>query len=422
MKKWLFLTCLYLSTELNALTIEAALENFVKTYPGIQANYQDVRAAASRIDFARSGYRPTAYTYGSIGLAQYTRESDRKVLRAPKLLGIAANQPLYRGGRTLAAVREAKLDLVTEELSYQQEMDRLLLETASLYIDALHGQEILKATLNNQKCLQHELNVVHDRYKEGDVTSTDLAQARSRLAGSEANVIESRRNLRSTKAELERFIGIEVGTLELPKFHLEIPPNQQVFIQKTLSQNKELAAQMARWESAQQAYQRIKGELYPEVNFDAYAQHNRDQSIRHEYAQEIVAEINLTMPLYQGGRVCSRLREVSALVRKEILIYQEMEKILKQNCIQAWENYEAAKFQINVFKVQLEAAEIALKGVQEEESAGMRTVLDILNAEYEVLNAKVNLIDAHRNCFIAELEIMHLLSNLYERFFCASTS
>lgn len=417
--RYLLLICCLLETSLSALTLNQALERFVVTYPGLQANYQTVLAASNRIDVARSGYKPTIYSYGSIGIAHYTRSSDRSANRIPKMMGIAASQPLYRGGRTVAAIKGTQYAYLSQELSYEEELDSLLLETATLYIDVLREQEILKATLNNRDYIQRELKVVEDRFKVGDVTRTDLAQAKSRLAGAEAQVIESRGNLRSIKAELERLIDLEVNVLEFPKPSLDIPCNESLFIHEALRKNKELSAQMARYASAQQAYLQIKGELYPELDLDGYIQHNRDQSIRHEYANEIVAEFNLTIPLYQAGRVQARMREAAALSQREGLIYQELEKFLRQKCVQAWENYETAKCQINAFQVQLETAEIALKGVQDEESAGLRTVLDVLNAEFEVLNAKVNVIDAHRNQFVAELEILHHLSSLYERFFCA---
>jgi len=415
--RYFLFACCFLTTSLNALSLEQALESFIATYPGLHADYQTVLAASNRIDVARSGYKPTVYSYGAIGVARYTRKTDRSVSRIPKTIGIAASQPLYKGGRTVAAIKGTQYAYLSQELSYQEELDRLLLETATLYIDVLREQEILKATLTNKECIQSELNVINDRFKVGDVTRTDLAQAKSRLAGAEAQVIESRGNLRSIKAELERLINQEATQLEFPKRTINMPGSEAIFICEALRKNKELAAQMARYGSAQQAYFQIKGELYPELDLDGYIQHNRDQSFRHEYANEIVAEFNLTVPLYQAGRVHAKMREAAALSQREGLIYQELEKFLRQKCIQAWENYETAKCQINAYQVQFETAEIALKGVQDEESAGLRTILDVLNAEFEVLNAKVNLIDAHRDQFVAELEILHQLSSLYEHFF-----
>ncbi|WP_059360391.1 TolC family outer membrane protein [Parachlamydia acanthamoebae] len=407
---------LLIKTSVFALTLTEALEHFVATYPGIQAQYQNVRAAENRIDVARSGYRPTVYSYGEIGVARYTRSSDRSVFRTPKAIGISASQPLYRGGRTIAAIKGSKYAYLAQELSYEEEMEQQLLETATLYIDVLREQEILKANLNNEEYLKKELQVVTDRFKLGDVTRTDLAQAKSRFAGAQAQVIQSRGNLTSIKAELERLISQKVSTLEFPEFTPNLPKNVEAFCEKALAQNKELAAQLARYHAAIQVYREIKGEQYPELDLDSWIQHNRDQAIPHEYTNEIVAELSFTIPLYQAGRVKARMREAAALAQKEWLIYLEIEKFIRQYCVQAWENLETSKFQITAYKTQLETAEVALKGVQEEESAGMRTILDILNAEFEVLYAKVNLIDARRDQFVAELEILHLLSNLFTQF------
>lgn len=419
MKRFVFYVLLSLSLELHCLTLEEALSKFTASYPGIFADYESVIAAIERIDQARSGARPNVYALGQLGTAQLNSSIlDRTFHRYPRSATFNVTQPVYRGGRTVAAVRRTTQDYIKEMYGYEEAVGRLLLETATVYMDVLKEEEILKANESTLTFLTRELKAVEDRFNVGDVTQTDLYQSKSRVAGAEARVTESKGRVAVERAVLERLTGVGDEPLVYPSFEPEMPSSEPDLILRVRNMNKEYKAFSSSYNAAQAFVKEIRGEMLPELTLDGYAQHNRDQTIAGEYANEVVAEFNLTLPIYTAGLPEARMREAEAQARREYFLLEELERSLRERSVRAWQALVTFESQITSFESQVEATRVALEGVKQEESAGLRTILDVLNAEAEALNARVNLIEATRNKFIAELEILQLQSLLYNRYFC----
>jgi outer membrane protein len=414
----LLLLALAFCLSLDAFTLQEALKNALISYPGLKAEYQDVTIAAARVDFARSYYRPTILSRGDAGdLRIYDSFTDTKTKLYPKIVEANITQPLYRGGRTVSGIRRAKHVFLSEKYFYCDERDALLVDTATRYIDALREQEVLKANQNNQEYLARELKAVQDRFDVGDVTETDLYQSKARLAGADARVTESLGRKSVALAELEKLTGQRGDDLTFPEYLSQLPTSQEDLTLLVLQQNRQLKAQEEIYLAAAQAFLEVRGELYPELHFEGRIIHTKDLLIRGEFSNEISSFLHLTIPLYQAGRVYARLREAAAVVRKEKWLYEELYLDLRKRSVQAWEAWITSKSQMESFEFQIKANKVALAGVKLEESAGLRTVLDILNAELEVLNATVEYINARRNKFVSELAIFQLLSAVYSQFF-----
>lgn len=400
------------SLGLSAISLNEAVDRALQNYPGIHADYQNVRAASARIDLARSGYKPEIYMEVSAQAFQKKGNAAGLYRLDPQGLGVFVNQPLYRGGRTMAAIRGAKYDYCAQERLYEEEVQLLILETATLYVEILKEQAVLRANQNNHAYLTQVLRSVQERFDHGDATQTDLQQSKSRLIGAEAQLLESENRVCSLKVSLERYIGAPVDNLErFPDFD-DLPASLDDLICQTYEKNNEYLAQHYLYCTSWQNFREIRGEFNPEVSLNSYALGSLGKAAHGELAYELAAELNIQIPLYQAGRVSSRLKEAAALASREYLLYQELGKVLKERCTQAWNERETARCQIRSFESQLETTKIALDAVSLEEGAGMRTVIDVLDAKLEVLQAEVDLIDSYRNKFVAELEFLHLISGL----------
>ncbi|HEY4831808.1 MAG TPA: TolC family protein [Waddliaceae bacterium] len=406
---YLFIFALLINcSQLKALTLSEAVTLALDSYPGLQANYQDVNAASARIDFAYSGYKPDIFIDARPQVV-VRRHSSKSY---PASASINFIQPLYRGGRTTAAILGATYEYHSQDFLYEEDVQRLILEIASLYVEILKEQAVLKANQNNLSYLEKALKTYQERFDFGDVTQTDLHQSKSRLIGAQASVTESENRISSLKAALEHFIGTNIDQMEMcPSFN-GLPESSDKLLGQTLAQNKEYLAQKYLYCAAWQKYREIKGEKYPELYFNSYAQASKDDFWGGRNSNEAAAELNLVVPLYQAERVCAKLREAAAFAKKQYFLYQKLERELKKCCIQAWNDRATAKSQIEFYEAQIKTAKVALDGVTKEESTGLRTVVDVLDAELEVLLAEVNLIDSERDRFIAELEMLHLLGQL----------
>src|ERR1700733_8672481 len=138
---YLFIFALLINcSQLKALTLSEAVTLALDSYPGLQANYQDVNAASARIDFAYSGYKPDIFIDARPQVV-VRRHSSKSY---PASASINFIQPLYRGGRTTAAILGATYEYHSQDFLYEEDVQRLILEIASLYVEILKEQAVLK--------------------------------------------------------------------------------------------------------------------------------------------------------------------------------------------------------------------------------------------------------------------------------------
>ena len=123
-------------------------------------------------------------------------------------------------------------------------------------------------------------------------------------------------------------------------------------------------------------------------------------------------KVALSIPLYQKGAVYSRLREARQDVGKSALDMDKVKRDAEEIATKAWESVQTARARIKSFTSQIKASDIALEGVQREASVGSRTVLDVLDAEQELLDAKVNLVRAQRDDVVASYELLEATGGL----------
>jgi outer membrane protein len=156
----------------------------------------------------------------------------------------------------------------------------------------------------------------------------------------------------------------------------------------------------------------VRGELRPTVTLQGAvsASHGASDSSSESNTASISA--NVSVPLYQSGAVYSRLRASKHTAAQRRLEVDVARKQARESSLQAWENLNSARAQIVSIKDQINAAQVALEGVQREAQVGSRTVLDVLDAEQELLDARVNLVTAERDEKVAAFTLFASLGQL----------
>ena len=114
----------------------------------------------------------------------------------------------------------------------------------------------------------------------------------------------------------------------------------------------------------------------------------------------------LSLPIYQQGFVSSQVREAKQLLSQRRLQLDEARRTAEQDAVAAYEALATARAQILAFQAQVDSAQIALEGVRQENAVGARTVLDVLDAEQELLDAQVSLVGAQRDEIVAGFQVL----------------
>jgi outer membrane protein len=417
--------CLAMASVAMADTIEKALVQAYQNNPQINAQRAAVRATDENIPQALSGYRPrisatatygaqyidsTTTTRGTTGATATTRQHG---WNDPRTVGTTLTQTLFNGFQTGNRTRQAESQVSAARETLRVIEQTVLLDAATAYMNVLRDTATLELQRRNVEVIQEQLRQTRDRFNVGEVTRTDVAQAESRVAAAQSQMLAAQSNLATSKAAYRRIIGVDPGRLSAgtPVDRLS-PRTLDLAIAQGQAENPSVTAAEYGVDVAALQVKVNEGSLYPTVTVQASAQQNYDTSVlsSKQFTGAVVGQI--TVPLYQGGSEYALIRQAKETVGQRRLELAQNRDQARANVVQAWAQLEAAKAQIEATKAQVAAAEIALNGVREEARVGQRTTLDVLNAQQELVNARVALVTAQRDRVVASYTLLSAVGRL----------
>ena len=370
----------------HAQTLEEALAAAYANNPTLLAQRAKLRATDEKVVQALSKWRPTVEMVGDAGTSQIESNvaTNQRQFRDPRSLSFTLDQDLYRGGRTMAATREAENTVKAERARLLVVEQSVLRDAATAFVDVVRNQAVLELNIKNEQRLARQLEATRDRFRVGDDTRTDVSQAESRLSSSRADRLQAQGDLEISRAVYRTLVGEAPGVI---------------------------AADFDARASADDADE-VRGELLPTVSLEGSAKRAFDTAGEESRVDTLAATVTLTVPLYQSGAVYSRLREARQTLGRRRLLIDEARRAAAESATRAWESLQTSRAQIEAFKAAIEAAEIALEGVEREASVGSRTVLDVLDAEQELLDASVSYVSAERDEMAAIFDLKVALGHM----------
>jgi TolC family type I secretion outer membrane protein len=393
--------------------LAAALVSAYQNNPELDSQRFALKVTDEDYAVARSGWRPQVSLEGTIGQI----DSDRDALgiqstRDPQTASINLQQPLYRGGRTIAEQDYAMNNILRGRAVLKDTEQKVLLDAVTAYMGVYQALEVLKLNEKNEEVLKQNLQATKDRFDAGEVTLTDTAQAESRFSTAIANTTRARGEYASARATYVRIIRSEPTVITKPVVTLTMPASLEEASDTAQQESpKVLASDLAR-QAALNLVERQKGLIRPELRFEAQGQSAKDNNSLGGEENTIASTLRLSIPLYQSGAEYARIRAAQQTAAQQRVAVLNEQNTAVENVVLAWSSLETANSQIESLGDAIHAAEVALDGVQQEAVVGARTVLDVLDAEQELLNARVNLVRADRDKIVAQYTVLAAIGQL----------
>lgn len=405
------------SSSAYAETLAEALVSAYTTNPTLEAQRARLRAADEQVPQALSNWRPTVKLSGDAGRSnsffnQTPFTSYGTTISSPNDVSIQITQPIYRGGRTVAQTKQAEATVQAERALLEVTEQSVLQNVITAYMNVVQNKAVLELSINNEQVLQRQLDATNDRFRVGEVTRTDVAQAESRLSAAHADRTQAEGNLRTAVANYITNVGHAPINLVAPGPVAGLPGSLEEASQTALLNNPNILNAQYTYDASSYGIDLIAGELLPSVTFTGTASKNYDAYGPESYQRVYLATVNLTVPLYQQGQEYSRLRAQKHTAGQYRIDVDVARRDIVESVTVAWQALQTARARIASYTDQIKAAEVALEGVQRESQVGSRTVLDVLNAEQELLNARVNLVQAQHDETVAEYQVKGTLGQL----------
>lgn len=397
---------------------ESLVDAMISAYlanPALNAARSGQMATDEEVARARSGWRPSISANAETNFQTVNTSpastSDGEVY--PKSYGFTLTQPIFRGFRTWNSVRQAEATVRAGQQDLKAVEQTTLLNAATTYMNVVRDQAIVRLRRNNVKVLTEQLNATEDRFDVGEVTKTDVAQSRARQAGSVSDLSLAEGNLKSSRAAYEEVIGHPPSRLFKPAGLAHALPNTlTAALEVGLEENPQIIAAVFRTKASRHAVDTVRGELLPEVSLQASYQKSFDTSSFVDDREVTTVTGRVTVPLYQAGEVSARIRQSKHVYHQRQDELQDARNKVRSAVVSAWSQLQAVRAQLKSDQTQVGATQTALTGVKEEERVGQRTVLDVLDAQQELLNSQVSLETTRRDLVVASFNLLSSVGRL----------
>ncbi|QNM82595.1 TolC family outer membrane protein [Sphingomonas sabuli] len=400
-------------------TLRQALVAAYRTNPTLMAEREQLRATDANVAIARAAGRPQVV--GTVGV-------NRNLTRSGIILqqqgddhnislsgGVDLNVPLYSGGRVKNSVRAAKTRVEAGRATLDAVEGDVFTEAVAAYMDVIRDRAIVELNQNNVRVLSTNLEATSDRFEIGDVTRTDVAQSQARLELARSNLATAGARLATSVENYKRVIGEAPDALAPPDPLPPLPATPEEAVRIALVNNPDLFAVNQQAVAAGYDVRVARSQRLPTIGASASGDYINQLTgdtgpfVTDRSGTATSVAISGSIPIYQGGEPAARIRRAQALEGQVLEQVIGVERAVVANTRAAFASYRAALQAIESSNEAVSATELALEGNRAELSVGTRDVLDLLNAEQELLNAQVTLVSSRRDAYVAGFQLLNAM-------------
>ena len=296
-------------------------------------------------------------------------------------------------------------------LSLEQQV---LIRAVAAFFNVRQASETVALRQNNLRLLTEEMRAAKDRFEVGEVTRTDVALAEARLAQARSGLATAQGDLLQAQAEYTAVTGRSPGQLAPPPRLPKLINNIDAAISQAVRRHPDMDAAQRLVSQTELLIKAATADLDPTLSLTGQLS-STEQLSSSSFSSSGTVGLNLSGPIYRGGRLSSLVRQARAQRDAQRGNLHNVRHVVQQNVRNALANVASTTASIEASQEQIRAARVAFRGVREEATLGARTTLDVLDAEQELLNAQAALITAEAQQYIAAYTVLQSIGRLTAR-------
>jgi outer membrane protein len=395
-------------------TLRDALVSAYHTNPTLTGQRESLKATDATVAIARAAGRPLVTS--TVGL---NRDLSRSGIldtsgKGPTLsAGVDLSYPLYNGGSVKNSVKAAQTRVEAGRATLRAVEGDVFVLAVTAYMDVIRDRAIVELNANNVKVLETNLEATRDRFQIGDLTRTDVAQSEARLQLGRSQLADAQGQQATSEATYRQVIGHAPGQLAPPPPLPPLPATPDEAVRIGLANNPDLIAVTRGARAAGYDVRVAEAGRLPTLSGVLSGTYINELGgstggFPHTGSQLTIG-LNARVPIFQGGLPAARTRQAQAFEGQALEQVVGTERAVVQTNRAAFADYDAAQKQIQAQTVAVQANELALEGTRAEQSVGTRTILDVLNAEQELLNSQVALVRAKHDSYVDGFALLNAM-------------
>jgi outer membrane protein len=398
----------------HADTLQEALTAAYRNNPTLAAARAGQRATDESVPIQKAQGRPSLDA--SSQYLEFVKQASDSFINPDRLATANLNLavPLYSGGAVKNGIRGAEARVSAGRADLRATESSIFSQTVAAYMDVLRGQALVGLQANQVDVLGVNLQATSDRFEIGDLTRTDVAQSQARLALAQSDLRTAQANLINARETYAQLTGMPADDLQppppLPGFPASVDEAEDI----ALAQNPDIVSAKERARASGFDVDVAGAGRLPRVSVFSGGTYNNylgtlgtgGATGAPQTTTAVQVGIRLDMPLFQGGLPAAQRRQAQAREAAALEQVVAAERAVVAQVRSAWSSWQAASAVIQSAQSAVDAATLSLEGVRAENTIGNRTILDTLNAEQELLNARVQLVTARRNAYVAGFTLL----------------
>lgn len=408
----LTLAPLFFASAAHADTLEEALAAAYRNNPNLEDARLAVRSAREDSSQAFSGYMPQLGLTTTYGVRTVETETTgffgpqvSETNLTPATGSVVLQQQLYTGGRRDGQVRAARAGVEGARHGLRATEQDVLLAAIDAYISVQRDERILLLRREHVDSLTRQLAGARRRLEVGEVSRTDVAQSQTRLAGARASLARAEADLASSRARYELVVGEPPNALE-PVEPPRVPTALDTAVREAEERHPDILRAVSDRRIAQARIEIERSALRPQVSIVGRYDHTEESSMENDRSDGASAVAQVSVPLFEGGYARSRVRQGEINVDRAEARIEGRRREIVASVISAWNNLAAGQDIVAAAQEQVAAADLAVEGAERERGLGLRSTLDVLNAEEERRNAQVALARAEADATFASFALL----------------
>ena len=392
-----------------------ALALAYQTNPRLLAARRQLAQTDEQVPQALSGWRPHVTVTGSLGGALFDDNTDAAhdpERRSPQDYELKLSQNIYTSGQIRAQTQRAEAEVRAGRADLRSTEAAVLLAAAAAYLDVVRDRAVVALDAHQVSVQRDTVQASGVELAAGGLAPADLGQARARLGTAMAQLAAAQSMLAQSEAAFEHQVGEPPGQLATTAHLLAsplvvLPPSRERAVAVALESNPDVASARASLEASRHGVDVERSNLLPHFSLNGLFARLRDTEIQKLNQRDNAAQVTLdvSVPLYQGGGEYSRIRAAKEMTYRLGDMLEEARRQARQSAASAWDQLAAARRRLAGEQDAIAGNRVAVRGYAQQQRAGVRTLLDVLVTQQDLLASEVAAVSAEHDVLVAGLEV-----------------
>lgn len=397
-----------------AESLQEAIHQILQSHPEVRSVAYNRLGRDEEVRQARAGYLPTLNFTAGAGWQDVQEPLDDSL--SPQQYTLSLRQNVFAGLATMNEVDRQKWRVRSAAYRLGGTSENVALRTAEVYLNVLRRQELHQLAEENLATHLRIADQIKMRSDSGVASKADSDQVMGRVSLAQANVIVTKTNLLDAQSNYLSVVGNLPKELQkpLPPTSL-LPASIEEAEQAALKAHPTLKSAEADLEARQQQYDVAKAPYLPvvDIEVDQNWQEDLDTEGRDD---SLLAMVRLRYNLFNGFKDQARRAETAHLISEAREIRNNTHRQVVESVRLSWMAYQAAQERIEFLQQRVAATSETAVSYTKQFNLGKRTLLDVLDTEAEVIDAKQTLVEADYNGLYAQYRILGGLGMLVKSF------